>query len=132
MDTKKKSFFFISATFIVGLILGFMIHVMLMNNRIERFNEIAKPGGLSNYMIRRLDLTQNQKQKLKPTFEKFKMESDEIRYLIHSKMDSLMQELKSEIKPVLTEEQYEEFLRLSKRPQHFPPKRMGHRRRGRF
>ncbi|MBU0559897.1 MAG: hypothetical protein KJ799_18165 [Bacteroidetes bacterium] len=123
---KTKATVIIIITLLVGFALGFFTHVLLMENRLNDISGLRKRGGITRHFLNRLEVSDEKKDTIRTIIrqyeEKFKSHSESSR----AEMKYLMDSLKSELQPFLTEEQ----LRILDRPQFMIPK--NYRNRGRF
>ncbi|MBI9070387.1 MAG: hypothetical protein JEY94_02245 [Melioribacteraceae bacterium] len=109
MNNKKKSILYILGVFIIGFVIGFLINMAIVEKRIDNFRRMAKPRGMTSFIERTLDLSDDQKLKVENIFKEFEVKADSSRQLIKNKMKVDMAWLKSELKPILTENQFQKF-----------------------
>ncbi|MGD8778313.1 MAG: hypothetical protein PVH88_05055 [Ignavibacteria bacterium] len=107
MKLKTKSILAIIGTLLIGFVLGFMSNIFFVKSRFNEVRDYHKKGRMIDYFIRKLDLNDEQQLLIEPVLKKYnaklKKNSEETKIKIIELMDSL----KTELEPFLTEEQME-------------------------
>lgn len=121
MKLHSKTIFVILGTLVIGLLVGALGQSSLHNRRMEKIAEMRRQGGLYDSVDRYIDaIDRAQEDTLRAVVMVYqeKLERNYRRYRWHRR--TVMDSLKSEILPLLTEQQIEDitpwFDRNARRP----------------
>jgi Spy/CpxP family protein refolding chaperone len=114
MDYKVKSYVMLSIIFMLGFMAGMLVKDLITESPLEQIRHFRESGGFISRLENDLDLTNEQKEKIKPLLDKYNMHLQVLvqsgNAFFHTSLDSL----KEELKPYLNKEQ------IKKLDQQFP------------
>ncbi len=115
MKAKSKSFWVLLLTFVLGIIVGYISREIVLENQISKFRRLSKPGGLTKMITDEAKLEEEQIRELSPIIGKYDVKMREFRKEGHCKFKTLMDSLRVEIAPYLSEEQKASLDRFDKK-----------------
>ncbi len=108
MNTKTKSVFVLIAVFILGALLGVVVDRTIVENQMrQRFSRAQGPGMARVILERIIRPTPEQKVQIDSILEKYGERLQKLRSATRLKTLNLMDSMRVEIEPILTEEQKE-------------------------
>ncbi len=107
MSAKFKSAAVLFITLLLGMLIGFLIKTWIVEDKFERMGRIIRPGGLMHILEETVELTEQQKNDLLPVVEYYHEKIKSIGLVTREKLTGLIDSLKTEIRAILTKEQYE-------------------------
>ncbi len=109
MDYKSKSYVIIIITFVLGIVCGVLIKSAITESPFEQIKRLRQHGGIIKRFENILDLSQQQKDKLKPVLDKYSERFEEYSANRRKGFRSIVDSLNTEIKPYLTKEQLQKL-----------------------
>ena len=71
MKTFAKSTLLITTTLIIGFVLGFLVHSLVVGNRINEFRRLRQKGALIKHLEDVIQPTSKQKKIITPILERY-------------------------------------------------------------
>ena len=113
---KLSKIIILLSLFIAGAFVGFFVAGRLAKQRIQRMNTMAEePRREAGHLFRMLDLDSEQREQIRPIMDKYMPQHRSMRMNFHQQMDSLRNNMFSEIEPYLNADQKEQLEQLKKR-----------------
>jgi hypothetical protein len=109
MKTFTKSTLLITTTLIIGFVLGLLVHSLMVGNRINEFQRLRKKGGLVKHLEDIIQPTSEQKEKITPILEGYIKRIEPFMLKFRSETRNIMDSLRLELEPILTEQQLEKL-----------------------
>ena len=109
MKTKTKSSLIIISTLLIGIVLGFLLKSWITENRFDKFKSRRGPEGLVKMLNEVIQPDEHQKAEIEPVLRKFQIRFQEVMTMSRKEMAVTIDSLRSELKPLLNEEQLERF-----------------------
>lgn len=132
MDVKIKSSLLLTATLILGIIVGVvgsgMIQKYMFEKKVEKYRS---PHGFIRHMERIIQPDSTQRELLREKLRSHQLCLNNLGIEYRTEMDSLSEEFQDELKEILTEEQQErlsKFLKRGPRPFREGKRKPSHRR----
>jgi alkanesulfonate monooxygenase SsuD/methylene tetrahydromethanopterin reductase-like flavin-dependent oxidoreductase (luciferase family) len=105
---RTKSVLILSATLLIGIVLGGVISGAIVNRRLQHLTELRRPGGLAFFLEHAIQPEdEEQAAAIHDVLERMGPRFHEILERSHSEMEALRDSVRAELDPILTEEQKE-------------------------
>ena len=116
MDVKIKSSLVLTATLILGIIIGVLGSGMIRNYFFEKKMEnFRSPRGFIRHLERVIQPDSTQRVQLREKLRSQQQHFDHLSMQFRTEMDSLNEEFQNDLKDILTEEQQERLSRFLER-----------------
>lgn len=109
MDYKSKSYVIIIITFVLGIVCGILIKSAITESPYEQIKRLRQHGGIVKRFENILDLSQQQKDQLKPVLDKYSNRFVEYSVNRRKGFRAIVDSLNTEIKPYLTDQQLQKL-----------------------
>lgn len=108
MRARTKSVLILSATLLIGIVLGGVISGAIVNRRLQQLTELRRPGGFEFFLEHAIQPEdEEQAEAIHDVLERMGPRFHEILERSHSEMEALRDSVRAELDPILTEEQKE-------------------------
>jgi hypothetical protein len=105
---RTKSVLILSATLLIGIVLGGVISGAIVNRRLQHLTELRRPGGLSFFLEHAIQPeSEEQAEAIHDVLDRMGPKFHEILEQSHREMEALRDSVRVELDPILTEEQKE-------------------------
>jgi hypothetical protein len=105
---RTKSVLILSATLLIGIVLGGVISGAIVNRRLQHLTELRRPGGFAFFLEHAIQPEdEEQAAAIQAVLERMGPRFHEILERSHSEMEALRDSVHAELDPILTEEQKE-------------------------
>jgi hypothetical protein len=122
MKNSNKSTLIIIGSVLLGVIIGFFSAGIVRNEIIEnRRKDIRTPKGFSRQIARMLNPEESQKEAINNILEQHHKKVRAVSNEFSEKMDTLRKELLDDMRPILSERQYNKLKQRLDRPPHGKP-----------
>ncbi|OQX87240.1 hypothetical protein B6D60_04325 [candidate division KSB1 bacterium 4484_87] len=112
MNTKTKSVFVLIAVFVLGALLGVVVDRTIVENQMrQRFSRFQGPGMARVILERIIRPTPGQRVQIDSILEKYGERFQKLRITTRMETMALMDSMRKEIDPILTDEQKEQIQR---------------------
>ncbi len=118
MKLHTKTALIIIGTLLIGFVLGFTSNIFFLKSRFDKVKDFHRRGKMTNFFVEKLDLTDQQKELAEPIIDKYNVRFHKHGEEMRDKIEGLVDSLRTELKPILTEEQMKQ---LNKRYRRFTP-----------
>lgn len=106
MNLQIKAILLILLTLAIGFAGGFLTHGWLSQNRFEQMrSKMGKSKGYVEYMVRTMELTEDQKEVVQPILEEFAPKMHAHHRQFRSEVKVMMDSLAQDIAPHVSDEQ---------------------------
>ncbi|NOZ62137.1 MAG: hypothetical protein GXO74_10685 [Calditrichaeota bacterium] len=110
MNTKTKSVFVLIAVFVLGVVLGIVVDRTIVESQMRRRFLRAQGPGMARVVLERIiQPTPGQKAQIDSILEKYGERFQKLRAATRMKTLNLMDSMRVEIEPILTNEQKEQM-----------------------
>lgn len=108
MRARTKSVLILSATLLIGIVLGGVISGAIVNRRLQQLTELRRPGGFEFFLEHAIQPEDEQQaEAIHDVLERMGPRFHEILERSHTEMEALRDTVRAELEPILTEEQKE-------------------------
>jgi len=131
MNTKTKSTLIIIATLLLGIAIGAISATTYTYHRVEQLHGMMEPGKFGAFVVDQViqPTDEAQRDQLLTIVRTHGMEMHSSLMQFRSEMNAKMDSLLSDLKPILTDEQYKRFVdHLEQGRKHGPPPMRGKRK----
>lgn len=127
MNTRAKSALVIVTTLIIGILIGvFVLVPPIAKHHFKRIASMRHPEGFIKGMEHMIRPSEAQAPEVHRLLDRYSQRFDEINDRHHAEMTALMDSLRTDLSPVLTDEQNERLDRMGQRARRsMPPPREG-------
>lgn len=106
MRARTKSLLILSATLLIGIVLGGVISGAIVNRRLQHLTELRRPGGFAFFLEHAIQPEDEaQAEAIHNVLERMGPRFHEILERSHTEMEALRDSVRAELDPILTEEQ---------------------------
>lgn len=131
MKTRTKSILALSGTLIIGMVIGALIALQVIRNRIANFRELREKKGFTEHIIGAAEPSAEQEAEIRPILESFGASMEDIhrRHMreIHEQMNALRDSMDQYLDPDQIQKVEQRLRRLRGRHRKHPGK---HKHRG--
>jgi hypothetical protein len=122
MSVRAKTVFIIVVTLIIGILIGtFVLVPPIAKHHFKRIASMRRPEGFIKGMEHVIRPSESQAEAVNEVLDRYSRQFDEINDRHHAEMTALMDSLRSDLTPILTDEQNDRLDELAKRARHFVP-----------
>lgn len=112
MKTNTKSVLIIAVTFVLGFVLGIVVDRTIVEHQMrERFGRFSRPGMERYFLERIIQPSPEQKIQIDSILQKYGEKFRQLRFDTRARTRAIMDSMRHEIEPILTEEQKERIRR---------------------
>jgi hypothetical protein len=125
MNIRAKSALIILTTLIIGILIGvFVVVPPVAKHHFKRIASMRRPEGFIRGMEHIIRPSESQAGAVSEVLDRYSARFDEINDRHHTEMTTLMDSLRYDLTPILTDEQNDRLDRVGKRVRRFmhPPK----------
>ena len=134
MKTKFKISILFLTVLLVGMVIGALINGAIIKNRMDNIMKLRGKGGYGTFIEQIIKPDDSQREQLRETIDKYSTTLFELRARSRNEMIAVMDSMRTEISPLLTDEQIDrlqrpirpEIMNPMRRPKpgrEIPPKR---------
>ena len=106
MKTQIKTSIVLLSIFALGIILGVVIDRTLVEHQMKsRFSRMRNPRMFGHFLERIIKPTPEQNQKIRQLLQNYSQKMDETRWHVMKESIAIMDSLRHDLEPILTEEQ---------------------------
>jgi hypothetical protein len=124
MSIRAKTVFIIAITLIIGILIGtFVLVPPIARQHFKRIASMRRPEGFIKGMEHIIRPSESQAETVREVLDTYSRQFDEINDRHHTQMTALMDSLRADLTPILTDEQNDRLDRIAQRTRRFmsPP-----------